>query len=435
MLTARSARALLSQLWSARRERRALADSIAGGAASQLTLVVTGIVVARALGPEGRGHFALLTLVAAIFWQFGGLGVPFAITYFVARAPGHARTIIRSLLRPTLVRCGISTAIAALIILLLTAKLPASVQASAVMTVISVPVMVLHLCGLGLLQGLRAFRALNILRVAPNAAFALVALALFALEARGVLVYSVAWGATRALIMPITLVVGWRRAPIDHLRGNVLPPPTSEILGFGARAVLGAASAIENFRVDQSVVALFLSPIALGMYVVALGFTNLPRFVAYAVGLVATPVIARRDGGQEAMRLVWKFFWIAVPLYLPVIVGLWLAAPTLVDVFFGEEFAPAASLTRLLLISTTFLCARRVLTDGARGAGHAGLGSVSEAVALASLVPLFALAVPAWGVDGVAYALAAASLLGICVLSVGLIRVSLSAVTRDARDQ
>ena len=52
---------------------------------TQLTLVVTGIVLARALGPENRGHLALLVLITALMSALGPLGLPYALSYSLAR--------------------------------------------------------------------------------------------------------------------------------------------------------------------------------------------------------------------------------------------------------------------------------------------------------------------------------------------------------------
>ena len=48
---------------------------------------------------------------------------------------------------------------------------------------------------------------------------------------------------------------------------------------------------METFRLDQAVVGLFLTPAALGLYVVGLAFANLPRFIAQSVGYIAYPRI------------------------------------------------------------------------------------------------------------------------------------------------
>src|SRR5688572_7701167 len=72
--------------------------SLGAGGAGQAALVVSGILAARALGPENRGHLALLTLVPWVVCQLGLLGVPNAVTYYVARDHRAAPAIMRTTL-------------------------------------------------------------------------------------------------------------------------------------------------------------------------------------------------------------------------------------------------------------------------------------------------------------------------------------------------
>ncbi len=47
--------------------------------------LVPAVLAARLLGPEGRGYIATGTILVALCSEIGGLGLPSANTYFVAR--------------------------------------------------------------------------------------------------------------------------------------------------------------------------------------------------------------------------------------------------------------------------------------------------------------------------------------------------------------
>ena len=74
------------------------------------------------------------------------------------------------------------------------------------------------------------------------------------------------------------------------------------LLRFGIRGWLGTATPSEALRLDQVIVGLLLSPSALGLYVVGGSFSNLPRFIAQSVGLVAYPRIAAESDTSLAIR-------------------------------------------------------------------------------------------------------------------------------------
>jgi O-antigen/teichoic acid export membrane protein len=275
--------------------------------------------------------------------------------------------------------------------------------------------------GLGVLQGLREFKAFNVWRVVPNASFALVAVVFLILDIRDFFPYALAWALSRS-IFTIGTMRAANRAARRTESGVGEPPSRSAIQKFGLKAMFGGAPPVETYRLDQSVVALFLTPVALGYYVTALAFTNLPRFVAQSFGIVANPAIARQATHKAAKRSMWRFFWLSLPCCLAVVVPLWITVPTLAEWLFGPEFAEAGEISRILLVATMLFCARRVLADAAQGAGYPGIGSIAELVSFFSVLPLFAVFVPAWGVDGVAYALVLSSAIALITLILGLLR-------------
>jgi O-antigen/teichoic acid export membrane protein len=191
-------------------------------------------------------------------------------------------------------------------------------------------------------------------------------------------------------------------------------------LRFGVRGLLGYISPIESFRLDQAVIGLFLTPTALGLYVVGVSLTNLPRFLAQSVGLVAYPRIASVTALTEARRLSWRYFWLALAISLAVVIPLELSAATLITFFFGNEFAGATSVARILLLGTVILGARRVLADGARGMGYPGVGTLAETGSWLALLPALALLLPALGLNGVALALVVSWCFSLAILFAAL---------------
>jgi O-antigen/teichoic acid export membrane protein len=375
--------------------------------------------MARALGPQDRGYLALLTLVSAIAWNLGPLGIPLALNYAVARVPTRALDLMCQLRRPAVVRGIAATAASAVVLLILTVDEPTYVQVGAGFAVLSVPGVIGQSYGLTALNGLRQFRAYNLLRVAPTAAFAVAAAILLVIDA-GFIPFALAWGLSRMVFAPATLLTARRRA-CEAQTGDGSIPSISWLLRFGRRGFLGGGSVLETYRVDQAFVALFLPAIDLGLYVVALAFTSLPRFIAQSIGDVSAPNVARQQSRRLARRVMWRFFWIAIPIYLPVALALLVFAPELTEFFFGDEFTDAVAASQLLMVATVLYCARRVLAAGARSAGYPGLGSVAEVTGLASALALFAACVPAWGIEGASIALIGASALALLVLVVGLV--------------
>ncbi|MCH7579585.1 MAG: hypothetical protein IIB22_05025, partial [Chloroflexi bacterium] len=71
----------------------ATVGSVATGLAGQTALLVSGPLLARMLGLDGRGYLAALVLWPALIAQLGSMGMPLAVTYFTAQRRISVRSI------------------------------------------------------------------------------------------------------------------------------------------------------------------------------------------------------------------------------------------------------------------------------------------------------------------------------------------------------
>jgi len=397
----------------------ALLTSVMSGLGGQAALVISGIVAARLLGVENRGHLALLNVLPLLISQVGGLGVWLAVTFYVARDPQNTRAILRRLRSFVTGQTAILTLLHVLALLVLFGGESADVQLAALITVPAIPCMLALVYGLAILQGRQRFRALNVCRLAPASLYALLAIGLFVVD-EGTLPLVTGCYVASLLAGAATLLVALRG--VGDPPSDAVAPPVNEMVRFGTKAVLGSASPTDGFGLDQAAVGIFLSPSALGLYVVAFALTNLPRFVSQSIGMVAFPNVAARLDPRDARRALWRFAAVGISACLATVVALELAAGWLIPFFFGESFRGAVEIARILLISAFLLSVRRILSDAARGAGDPLLGTVSEVASWVVLLPAMIILVPMLGSEGAATALGVASVAGLLTIAVGLAR-------------
>jgi O-antigen/teichoic acid export membrane protein len=377
--------------------------SISTGIASQASILVTGIIAARALGVTDRGHFAFIFLVAQVLAVIAQLGVSVAIPYFIASSPGRIRHLMWTVRRLVVLQILCVTVVHAAILLILFGSSGHEVQVAAAISLCTSGIQVAQSYGLGVLQGLRRFWSFNILRLSAPGTYAVLATIAYVLDYRTLvdmtIVYSIAYVAAGLA----TVVRAAQFAlPLDDapLAGD---PSRDEVLRFGLRGLLGSSAPIETFKIDQSIVGLFLSAASLGLYVSAVSFTNLPRFVAQSIGMVAYPSVARRPDERQRRHVMWQFNTLAIVVCTAIVVALELAVGWLVPFLYGSAFTPAVPVARVLLIAGLFTSVRRIMSDGARGIGQPGIGSIAEFCSLAFLVPCLLISVQfgllpvAWG--------------------------------------
>ena len=392
--------------------------SLGSAAVIQLSLFASGVAAARLLGPADRGVLANLALAASLVTTLGTLGMPLAVTFSIARtsglAPSLARTVTSSGVRQALILTPACVAVALLLcrpsdvmLLLLPALLGAAV----------VPAMIGTRYGTAVAQGLHQHRRVNVLRTLAPTVYGAIALLLL-------------WSGLGSLV---TFTFGWlaanivaAAAAVRSLRATSIPATASggwrELARFGARALAGSVSLVDTLRLDQIAVAVLFHRSSVGIYVVALAFANWPRFIGDSLGQLAYPRIARISEPSLARRAVLRWTAGSALLIVSCAAGLLVVIDHLVIAFFGEAFRASVDLARVLVIGGVVAGSRRVLLDGARGAGFVSATSAAEAVNVAAFALVAAALVPSARELGVAWAVVAGGLasslvLGVIVLS------------------
>ena len=383
-------------------DRRSLGGSLVTAGLLQVVLVASGVVVARSLGAEDRGYLALLIVVSGICTLVGSLGIFSATTYYMARDLTSSRRIVRSLFGLSVAQTAATVAVQMAVLVPIVADDPRRVQVAAAISLLLTPGLFAYGYGEAILLGQQRFTAFNIFRAVPTTAYAAFVLLAFVLGLANIVVVMAIWAGANFLGGLLALGVAVRGLPKAGVPGPV--PSRRTMTGFGLRSLIGSLSPIETFRADQAVVGLFLNPVALGLYVVAQAFTNLPRAAASSIGYVAYPRIAASPDDREARRRLWKYFLVGAAVSAVVVAGLGLVAGKLIEFFFGSEFVAAVPVAQILLVGSFFSAVRRVLTDGMRGLGYPGLGTIAEISCWIVLVPAVALLLP-HGATGVALAL------------------------------
>jgi O-antigen/teichoic acid export membrane protein len=398
---------------------RSVGGSLIASVVVQVLLVASGVLVARALGPEGRGYLALLIVIAGICLLVAGLGLPAAVTYYIARDQAQARPIATSLLVPGIVQTVCALVLQLVLLVAFVGDSPHSVKVAAAFSLLCAPSYLALAYGLAILQGQQRFRAFNVLRTIPTVVYVCGVCAAFSMGDEALVPFTIAWSVGNFVGGFAALGIAVRGLPA--LGSPEHPPSLGRMTKFGLRGLVGSTSPVDQFRLDQAVVGLFLNPVALGLYVVAQAFTIFPRLAAQSVGLVGFPRVAAQPDVSRARRTMWQFFGVGVAVAAVIAGLLELFAGELVTFFFGNDFGDAVEITQILILASLFMAARRVLTDGLTGLGRPGLGTLAEVASWILLIPALATLLPEYGVNGVALALAIAwgiSLLLLLVLAV-----------------
>lgn len=389
----------------------ATTGSLLTALASQAALLISGIAIARMLGPENRGYLAFILLVPAALAGLASLGIPAALPFFIAREPGGVTSIIRAISGPAVAQAGVAMGVHVIAITVLFRGAPETVEVAVVVSLLIIPGALAHQYSIAVLQGLRRFRSYNVLRLIPVVIYS---------AGVGIL-YVVAGGSVLSITATSVLVTLGAALISAYVVRTRLPEKRGQLafmpfLGFGLKGFLGATNSIESYRLDQILIGITMQPAALGFYVIGLSFTNLPKFIGQSVGIVAYPHVASQAADGGGWSSMWRYFWLVAALCGLTVLILGLLAEQLIVLLFGAQFRPSAPVTSILLLNALLFSMRRVLTDGVRGLGLSGLGSLAEGTSVVVFLPA-AFFLGMWaGIEGVAMALTLSSASALIVL-------------------
>jgi O-antigen/teichoic acid export membrane protein len=408
--------------------------NLGGAAGIQLSLLVSGTLCARLLGPERRGYLAILVAIPSAIGQLGAVGISLAATYYLAARALNGAELVQLLRRPALVQVVSLTLVNAAIVMLYAEISHAPIILAACISLIQMPAALAIDYGLAFLLGAHRHGHVNVIRTISPALFALGIVPLYIAQSRSVaLVMAVSVGAT-AIAGGIALQRGVRAAVAIRVPNSLVAAlgwqgARRTVLAFGRQGYIGYLSPVDSFRLDQLAVGLLLSPRELGLYVVGAGFTNVGRLVATNLGLSATPDIAQHSDAAEQHRAVRRTLLLTGAILTLVTAALAGVAFVGIPLLFGESFRSAIPIAEILLIASWLLSMKRITVDIMRGVGETRIGSRAEglnlAIFLCACAPL-----GLWlGGRGVALALAIAAAGGSVLLVRGLLETDAFSVS------
>jgi O-antigen/teichoic acid export membrane protein len=383
-------------------ERRKVALVLTLGANILLSAlgVVTGVILARILGPDGRGELAAITLWPGIILTLGGLGIPHTIAYFVASRPEEGAKVYTNALTLSVFQSLLLVTVGLLIIPWALEGQFAHVMHLCMFYLISIPLSLVAGINAGFLQGLLRMREHSIVRTVPSVVYMVGLLVFFAsgINNLGILVF---W---LLFILFISILVGassiWKIIGKDFALDRHL---LRHMVGYGLKTQAANSMQTFNLRLDQLIMSIFLLPQSLGYYVVAVTIAGAVQPLCSAVGTIALPDVASREAGSQAQR-VTAILRCTFLILVPLIGLLILLMPWLVPLAFGPAFDPAIFPAQVLAIGGLFLGMNSVLTEGLRGMNRPGTAAGAELGSLATTVLLLYFLLPRYGITGAAVA-------------------------------
>jgi O-antigen/teichoic acid export membrane protein len=382
--------------------------------------LINSILLSHWLGPIGRGEIAAAMLWPGLLIYLSSMGLIVSSMYFSSVPDARPRVVLNNAILMGLLLSGVALPLAFIALPILLKSQSAYVISASRAYLIVIPLSLITQFGMGVLQGRMRLVELNWLRVIiPTGYLAgtIVLMAMGRLTLIHILILHMGLSVVALVSTLAVLIRAGIRPGVQTDAGLA-----KQMLSYGAKVHVGQVSGLANVNLDQVLMAAWLPPAYLGLYVVAVSSAGLSQMLAQAVQTVTMPGIAREASDTERgtiLQSVFRRYWL---LSLGIMLAMAVTLPLLIPIIFGRAFSPAIWPAEVLLLASCFKGAEQVLGGWAGASGNPWLGSKASLVALLVTMGLLYALLRRIGIMGAAIATAAAYLAELTVVIYGLRR-------------
>ncbi|KAA0575395.1 oligosaccharide flippase family protein [Azospirillum sp. B21] len=320
--------------------------------------LLTGVLVARTLGPDGRGALtAVLTTAQLLGWLFG-MGCGKAVTYALSRDPSAGGRLLTTW---TLMLLPVATAAVLAGHLLLPTLLAAQPPETLELARLYLPMIALALLSelaMGLVLGDQDFRSFNALNFLQPAGVAVSYAVLWAVGLFTVETAVIAQAAMSTLVLVAALLLLLRRHGIGRLDLSL----GRSTAWYAMRTHGDVVGGVITQRLDLLIIPAFLPAAQVGLYALATSLSWLIVNLSSALATVVMPAATRR--GRSGRDLVLNSLQATFAVGGVLGGGLFLLADIAIGLVYGPSFADSALPLRLLLPGAVLYAAASILLNG-----------------------------------------------------------------------
>jgi len=365
-----------------------------------LLALVSSVILARALGPSGRGLYALSILVPSLLVLAANLGVGNALTYYLARRTYDPTIVIGQVTSLALILGAVAFVVLIAFLKLFGSDVLPGVPLYLVLIAgASLPLALFFYYCLSFTQGMEAFWAFNSLYVTNSGAIVLFLVPLLFLRGNvtfAVIGWSLSWVPTA--ILGLYWLSRWGRLNI-----RFDPSMARSLLRFGIVGYLSFLTNFFNFRLGTFLVNIFRSPAEVGLYSVAVVLAETIFYASTSAATVLAPRVAAADveAGDLATGRVSRMV-LVISLAAAAAAGA--VAPVAIRLLYGPSFQPSVAAVWLLLPGIVTFSVARVLSSYLLGRNkqHVDFGAAVTGLVLTVVLDL--LLIPRFGFGGAAAA-------------------------------
>lgn len=376
-----------------------------------LTTLITGVVIARYLGPEKLGIWTLLLLIPGYAEAFGRLQLDVSSVYFIGKGkikPGEAEFILHS-------ASAIMVIILALVVFLNIDFLHNYIFKNVEMDVrefiygvfLTVPLRFIYINYSYLLisrEKIKFYNKLIIIQALTTSTLSVGMVILTDFGILGVLIGSI-FGLLVSIIYGISKVNS-----IDKIKPNFNLGLLGEMAKYSAHLYISALIGFFQNNVSTLIAAYYVTPAQIAFFALGKSMSDIStRMIPGAVNTILFPRISSSGDQDEAINLVVRSFRVTLLIISTTTIILFFLIRPIIFILYGEDYYPVIDIFVIIIASLVMVQSSSVLKSYLMGSGRVHLLPKLSILPLLLQIILCLFLAPDLGIFGIAIAYAISS--------------------------
>jgi O-antigen/teichoic acid export membrane protein len=380
-----------------------VASTAAANAAIAVCGLLSGTLLARMLGAQGRGELTAIQAWPLLLATAGSFGLTEAAAYFAAKAPREARTTLSSALLLSLPFAAIALLLGFWFLPRVLQSQSTDVRHAAQVSLLLVPLMTFVTAPYQALRGAGHCHVSNILRLIAPGGWVAVLGVMAAFGSVTATSTAMAFIGVMALAAGVSHLYAWRT-----LQGRISPAShlVRPMLSYGAPTAVSTLPQWLNIRLDQLVMIAFLAPESVGLYAVAIAWGGAAQPLTTVLAYLAVPTLTAASDAGNRSRTVYRSGVIVSIAASALVLA---ATPVLFPFVFGADFRAAVPAALILVLAGAMSGMNAVGAECLRALGRPRGVLIAECAGLVVTGMAVPVLIPIAGILGAATASLASS--------------------------
>jgi len=385
--------------------------------------LLSAIIIARFLRPEGRGIYSMAMLLPALLVGFGNLGFGQASVFYTGKKKYAPKNILETSLVLSFILGLIAILIGLIVIYFFGDRVFPGVKKTYLLYgLVLIPLQFAIQFVSCLFLGLQKIKQYNFFGIVQSVSFLILLLIYLVLFNYGIKEAIIANILSCLFCMIIILFFAGKT--VDQFKLNIDKSYVKDAFKYGFKIYLGNITQFLLYKADLLLINLFVNPLAVGLYITAVGLAEKIWLVSQSAATVLFPTVSCETDAKKLKEFTPTVCRNVLLITFAGAIFLFLMGRFIVILLFTNEYSDSVLPFQVLLIGVVAMSGWRIIANDLYGRGRPEINIYISIISVVLNVILNILWIPKYNIVGAAWATSVSYSFAFWAITLVYIRIS-----------